>query len=577
MPDETEFEKLHERIRNYLGHIQKRLDIPKDNTDISGYDLFKLTPGAVTETEVQRRHLEATQRFRGGFDRMYGEASREIRSALEQAKAILLDVSKRAAYDRWLEERRRTTEPTRPSPLEQIEMTLDILIRDGSITVSEKTRLLTKAGELGIAASDVENLLRRRGVRTISDAERAEAERRRLEREEAERREREEAERRRRAEEERRAREEAERKRREREEAERRARRTAKARTFRKQGLRFAYIIAAMLVLWFAVRPMGVWLWHQSRQQRVTQQQGGNGATKFTLPANPTQGMTFTNPKDGADIPKNVKNQITFAEIKDKQGYLTIKFKENGKRVGVVGFDNKREFITVKKEDGKVTQINHYYYDITEIGTVDLDGSGNEDVFFVSESWGTGAGSTDLNLINTHYCEVIGLTLQFSKQRINPITKMTTTKNFYEKRFEKERKFLEKLKYEYRYVSEEEADKQKANPKFAYYFWFKENGHISDGRMTINKYKGNCVFASSVTDELTDGDFVYTAYFKAGVVAYDKRNDEHFILYHPDSMYDWPDTLKKKGPYLIIGRSGREVAIVNVENFYLKRSQASIK
>jgi len=131
---------------------------------------------------------------------MYGEASREIRSALEQAKAILLDTSKRAAYDRWLEERRRTTEPSRPSPLEQIELMLDVLIRDDSITASEKTRLLTKAEELGISVRDVEALLRRRGVRTISDAERAEAERRRWEREEAERRTREEAERRRRTE-----------------------------------------------------------------------------------------------------------------------------------------------------------------------------------------------------------------------------------------------------------------------------------------------------------------------------------------------------------------------------------------
>ncbi|MBI1925207.1 formylglycine-generating enzyme family protein [Candidatus Poribacteria bacterium] len=223
MPDKTEFEELHKRIRRYLGFIQERLEIPADNTDPSGYDLFKLTPDALTE-DIQSRHLEATQRFRGGFDRMYGEASREIRSALEQAKAILLNTSKRAAYDRWLEERRRTTEPSRPSPLEQIELMLDVLRRDDSITVSEKARLLTKVREVGVAASDVENLLRRRGVRTISDTERAEAERRRWEREEAEQRAREDAERRSRAEAERREREEIERRKREREEAERRAR-----------------------------------------------------------------------------------------------------------------------------------------------------------------------------------------------------------------------------------------------------------------------------------------------------------------------------------------------------------------
>jgi len=89
--------------------------------------------------------------------------------------------------------------------------------------------------------------------------------------------------------------------------------------------------------------------------------------------------------------------------------------------------------------------------------------------------------------------------------------------------------------------------------------------------MKIRRYKGKYQCIPSITDELKEGSLLYTAYFKAGVVAYDEVSDEHFILFHPDDMYSWPTVLKKTDPYLLISTRGEGLAIVNTQTFHLKK------
>ncbi len=118
-------------------------------------------------------------------------------------------------------------------------------------------------------------------------------------------------------------------------------------------------------------------------------------------------------------------------------------------------------------------------------------------------------------------------------------------------------------------------NKEIDNSDFAYHFWYKGNGNIEDGRMNIRRYKGRRKTRASIMDELRKDGITYTAYFKAGVVAYDQESNEHFVLFHPRDMYSWPTVLRFIGPYLLIGTRGEGLAITNLQSFHLKRYRLS--
>ena len=297
----------------------------------------------------------------------------------------------------------------------------------------------------------------------------------------------------------------------------------------------------------------------------------------------------FFSLEEKAEAKVSAKDQIAFISMEsiDKFPKFEVKFKESRKETGVVIFEYDEYFflndITIERGDGSAAQIAKAFveniFGITEIGTVDLSENGNEDVFLVWWDGGTGMHHIGLNLINTQKCEIVGLVLFFSHQATEAITEVRTTDNFHSEDFQKEREFLESIKYEYGFIGEEEINKQKDNPDFAYYFWTKDNNGIEDGKMTIRRYKGKhkiLVGTDDITDELIayelkEDNIIYTAYHKAGLVAYDENSEEHFILFHPDYMYSYITVLEKVGPYLLIGTQGEGLVVVNVENFHLKR------
>ena len=276
----------------------------------------------------------------------------------------------------------------------------------------------------------------------------------------------------------------------------------------------------------------------------------------------------------------SIKDEITFIEIESLNKF-EVQFKENGKKTGIVIFEsNKDNFyweITIKKGDGTVTQIieDEYYGFISEIGVVDLSENENEDIFFVSQSGGTGGHLISLSLINIKKEELIRLSLWFSSQASEAVTQVSTSDYFFGEDFQREEEFLESIKYEYGYIGEKEINEEIDNPDFAYYFWAKDNGNIEDGRMNIRRYKGRRKTRASIEDELRKGGITYTAYFKGGVVAYDQESNEHFVLFHPDNMYSWPTVLRLIGSYLLIGTRGEGLAIINLQSFHLKRYRLS--
>ncbi len=276
----------------------------------------------------------------------------------------------------------------------------------------------------------------------------------------------------------------------------------------------------------------------------------------------------------------SLKDEITFIEIEPLNKF-EVQFKEDGRKTGIVIFEsNKDNFhweITIKKGDGTVTQIieDRYVGFISEVGVVDLSENENEDIFFVSESGGTGGHLISLSLINIKKEELIRLSLWFSSQATEAVTQVSMSDYFFGKDFQREEEFLESIKYEYGYIGEKEINEEKDNPDFAYYFWAKDNGSIEDGRMNIRRYEGKRKTGSSINDELRKDGITYTAYFKGGVVAYDEESNEHFVLFHPDDMYSWPTVLRLIGPYLLIGTRGEGVAIINLQSFHLKRDRLS--
>lgn len=115
------------------------------------------------------------------------------------------------------------------------------------------------------------------------------------------------------------------------------------------------------------------------------------------------------------------------------------------------------------------------------------------------------------------------------------------------------------------------VEKQTHNLNFAFSVWAKENGQIQEGKMTIKRFPGKPTTEATILDQLELGDMTYTAYFKGGVVAYDEKKNEYFVLFHPEDKYAWPTILKHSGDFLIIGTRGEGLAVVHLTDSYLKR------
>lgn len=208
---------------------------------------------------------------------------------------------------------------------------------------------------------------------------------------------------------------------------------------------------------------------------------------------------------------------------------------------------------------------------IEKIGTVTFAKDANERILVVGEDGGSGGNNIYLTLICPRYETCIGISMWFSANVTKALPQITTTDNYNDKRLIAERQFLEKLKYEYGFLSGNDIAEKENDPRYAWYFWDRDNGKLLHGMLIIKKYAGNLEFGSTVEDVLQSKDITYTAYFKAGVVAYNSKTDEHYILFHPESMYSWPTKLAQYGNLLIIGTRGEGLVIINTSTLYMER------
>jgi len=230
---------------------------------------------------------------------------------------------------------------------------------------------------------------------------------------------------------------------------------------------------------------------------------------------------------------------------------LKVPCRENGKQTSTAIFDieyNRIMNCSLYYTDGHSVEMDCVGGRIIRIGILTFGRDVNERILVISEDGGTGGNGIDLDVVCPRYETYTGISMWFSANVTAVVPDITTTDNYNDKRLHIERQYLEKLKYEYGFISDDEISKKQNDPAYAWYFWNKDNGKVVHGILKIRKYKGKPEESGSVLDTLVDDNITYKALFKAGVIAYDSKTDEHYVLFHPVWSYSWPTKLVKKGP-----------------------------
>lgn len=283
-------------------------------------------------------------------------------------------------------------------------------------------------------------------------------------------------------------------------------------------------------------------------------------------------------PPPSRPLPDPSVGRLALSSVDATAPAFNIALKERGQPAGSASFRKTAQpfaAMTIRRSSGVTCRPSRdsqaLLTRITAAGAVDLAGDGNEEVFVLNEDEGTGSRDELLLLIDPRDCAATGLIITVSRQATRMITPTAGVGRYGYPGREAEKRFLDGVKYRFGFTGEDDVERGKDDPRYAYYFWARDNGGLADGRMKIRRYKGKSELKASVEAELKDGPVTYTAQSKAGVVAYDASKNQHYILFHPQDMDCWPTVLAKSGHYLIIGTRGEGAAAVDLKNFRLKR------
>jgi len=208
------------------------------------------------------------------------------------------------------------------------------------------------------------------------------------------------------------------------------------------------------------------------------------------------------------------------------------------------------------------------------LGWVDLKGDGQKSRFKVIASWGTRESEKFLTLVSPGKPEPIKLYLFWSSLCMYYPPGVKWSENANDPDYAEERQFLEKIKYAYGYISEEDIIARADDPNYAIHLWGKDNGEIQEGRITIRKYKGRPEYLSKTKPRMEEGPMIYTSY-RSGVVAYNREAEEYFLVFYPDSGWFSPSVFAKADSWLMIGTWMGDLVAVDLEDYYLKRFKSS--
>ncbi len=271
---------------------------------------------------------------------------------------------------------------------------------------------------------------------------------------------------------------------------------------------------------------------------------------------------------------ESVKNQIKFQEFSEKQTVISMEFQYSSEGKGTVLFEKRGyDWKAIVRDSSRkiIKMFDIPSSKILDIGILNLRGEGNEDIFFAGKQLGSDFHITQLNLLNTKQLSLITLSMRFDDQKTNPLPIVKRSENFSQSSLAQESSFLEKIKLEYGFLDQQMIEQDSNNPKYAFYFWAKDNINLVNGTMKIRPYQGPVSDLGKITDQWEENGVEYISYKMGPVIAYNKSKNEHVVLFHPNSMYHWPTVFRKVNDYLVIGTKGEGVIVIDLKNFRFKR------
>ena len=262
-------------------------------------------------------------------------------------------------------------------------------------------------------------------------------------------------------------------------------------------------------------------------------------------------------------FPENGKIEIA---LPDKNNDRSVVFQEDAK-----GWDFQL-FVASKTCSAPVAQRDGSFFDPLnrpqEAGTFPV--RRGRSVFIKSEAASAAAVDSVLYAFSPAACAALAVRLHKNSQSTDPLPEVEFSSNWNAPELAHEKAFLLRLLPEYGYVTGAEAAASASDPKFAWYWWKRDNGG-RDGKLRLRSYKGKPSWGSAEA-EVSAGGITYTAWFKAGVTAYDPAADSYRPLYHPKNIYAWAKLLEVSGNYLFIGTNGDGLAIINLKTMTISRS-----
>jgi tetratricopeptide (TPR) repeat protein len=105
-------------------------------------------------------------------------------------------------------------------------------------------------------------------------------------------------------------------------------------------------------------------------------------------------------------------------------------------------------------------------------------------------------------------------------------------------------------------------DSQLSNPENIEEAWRNDNGYKANGIVKLRYYKTlppsylsavkttSGIPKKAFVGQVDDGRYAWSAYFKAGVVGYDKESHQYFMVYLPKDRSDWIRKLAMRGQWL---------------------------
>jgi hypothetical protein len=201
-------------------------------------------------------------------------------------------------------------------------------------------------------------------------------------------------------------------------------------------------------------------------------------------------------------------------------------------------------------------------------GVQDVDGDGRHEIFFAEGSHGTAAGSEAFHMYVPRSGHVFSVTIE------------ETRDPYFRTWVEPCKELLEQTNGPYLTALESRLEEFHVMPDLTRVeetpdvVWYRENGFLKTGRVNIKRFAGRPTYGASVNAKHKAGNMEWYAFFKGPVVAYDCSTDEHFVVYGPSTMYNWPTAFASAQGYLWFGTRGDGVFQFDINKDWLAQIPA---